>query len=157
MALDLIKKLIPGLFMISVSIFVFTQAYTLSNHTITDPSGAGFIPGIVSLVMLVSGVLTLKKERLAKSTPSTFVVNDDEQKEFLTFNEVKPVLIYFTLISVFVFSLNFLSFFVAAFAFLVISMFFLKKVTWKKNLITSAITVLGIYFLFSELFNIVFP
>ncbi|MBB6450520.1 hypothetical protein HNR44_002503 [Geomicrobium halophilum] len=158
-----LKSLLPGLLMMMISLIVLSQAIGMDDTSILDPASGSFFPAIVGLIMFVTGGVTFLQER--RSTPSdgnteTEGTNDpDVASTTNTFDkkDYQLVLLYYCLVIGFVVILPIISFFPAAFLFLVTSIFFLKGVSWRINLLVSLGAIFVIYFLFSELFNIVFP
>jgi hypothetical protein len=159
-----VKAYTPGIIMIIVSLIFLSQAFAIEKATITDPAGGSFFPALISIVMLISGFTVIFQEQKklkveiseinhkAKKTEKFDYENTD-----MTFKEYKLVLTFFTIVVLYVLSLNFIPFLIATFIFLSLSMFYLRGVSWITNLIVSILSLIIIHFVFSELFKIIFP
>ncbi|WP_164215916.1 tripartite tricarboxylate transporter TctB family protein [Virgibacillus sp. YIM 98842] len=142
-----IKSLAPGMVMIIVSLVILSQALVMERADIFDPAGGSFFPALISLIMLICGITVLFQKY-----PQT-----EHGEEGFTAKEYRFILIFFAMVVVYVFLLSIITFFPATLIFLVASMFYLKDVSWKLNFLVSIGSVIVIYLLFSELFNIIFP
>lgn len=164
------RRYIPGSFIIVVSL-LFLIASLMLEQDVTNPGGGSFLPAFVSIIMLLTGVKVLFEGQKAPSSTSNEIYDEtqvenledkrDEEEVVIDESWEKKdyilVLSYFGLVVLYVISLPYLSFFIASFLFLVISMFYLKGVSLLKNLLISLITVGLLYALFKLLFQIVFP
>lgn len=171
--MNAMQRYIPGSFIIVVSL-AFLIASIMLKQDVLNPASGSFLPALISVIMLLSGVKLIFEGR---NTPSSFSAEINESVE-----EVKEenqedsddeddlpidtawqkkdymlVLAYFGFVVLYVVSLPYLSFFISSFLFLVVSMFFLRGVSLIKNIIISLITVGLLYALFKLLFQIVFP
>lgn len=154
-----IKSIAPGLIMIIVSIIILSQAFTMEKQSITDPAGGSFFPAIIALIMLLCGIVSSIKGAQQMRTFS-HLSNDnsnEEETEKFTGADFKLVFLFFILVVIYVVLIPIISFYPATFLFLVISIYFLKGISWKVNLLVSLIGIGVIYILFSGLFGIVFP
>ncbi|GAK08322.1 tricarboxylate transport protein TctB [Geomicrobium sp. JCM 19038] len=139
--------------MIIVSLVILYQSLLIQGTEQLNPAGGGFLPGIIAIVLIICGIVTLINDLKKQVVEKT-----DEQKE-QAFSKSDYFLIfsYFIFIVFYVLSLSFLPFLISTTLFLIISIFLLKGIKWYTNVIVSIVTVTIIYFLFSQLFNIVFP
>lgn len=157
------KSSLPGILMVIVSLLVLSQAFVMENQSIIDPASGSFFPALIALIMLCAGIVTIFQDRSStqkKAEETTEQENESNEAaalETFTKKDYKLILIYFCLVIGFVILLPILTFFPAAFLFLLTSMFYLKGVSWLLNVTVSLATIVVIYFLFSQLFNIVFP
>ncbi|MFB4163192.1 tripartite tricarboxylate transporter TctB family protein [Alteribacillus sp. JSM 102045] len=161
------KSSLPGIMMVIVSLLVLSQAFMMENQSITDPASGSFLPALIALIMLAAGIITIFKDGRQRASSAHMEeeenfkkddsINKTSEADTFTKQDYKLILLYFCLVIAFVLILPIISFFPAAFLFLAASMFFLKGVSWLLNITISLGTVVVIYFLFSELFNIVFP
>ncbi len=135
----------------------------MENQSIIDPASGSFFPALIALIMLCAGIVTIFQDRsstqkkAAKTTEQENESNEAAAAETFTKKDYKLILTYFCLVIGFVILLPILTFFPAAFLFLAASMFYLKGISWLLNVTVSLATIVVIYFLFSQLFNIVFP
>ncbi|RSL32155.1 tripartite tricarboxylate transporter TctB family protein [Salibacterium salarium] len=169
--MNLLKSSKSGILMTAFSLLVLSQAIVMEDQAITDPSSGSFFPALISVIMLAAGIFTIFQERLSRrSSPQHDSVEqvdakadnvntdiENETSSAFTKKDYSLILLYFCMVIVFVLLLPVLSFFPAAFLFLIGSMWYLRGVSLVLNIIISIITIIVIYFLFSELFNIVFP
>ncbi|WP_158737899.1 tripartite tricarboxylate transporter TctB family protein [Alteribacillus sp. YIM 98480] len=157
------KSSLPGILMVIVSLLVLSQAVVMENQSIIDPASGSFFPALIALIMLGAGIVTIFQDRsstqkkAAETAEQENESNEADALETFTKKDYKLILIYFCLVIGFVILLPILTFFPAAFLFLLTSMFYLKGVSWLLNVTVSLATIVVIYFLFSQLFNIVFP
>lgn len=163
------KNYISGIFMMVVSLIFIVAAYTIKNQNILDPAGSSYFPTLLAIVMFLCGVAALRE---GKKTPSSrknnnkegqdnsdkATINSDEDlEEIWDFKEYRFVFSYLLIIFLFVISINFVSFFISAFLFLITSLWFFKGGTLIKNIVISFSTVLVVYVLFKLVFKVVFP
>ncbi|SDH26506.1 Tripartite tricarboxylate transporter TctB family protein [Alteribacillus persepolensis] len=163
-----IKSSLPGLLMVIISLVVLSQALMMEDQSVTDPSSGSFFPALISVIMLAAGIFTIFQDNRARAAtqqsdkdavekaPDT-TTTASESNLIFTKKDYQLIIAYFALVVGFVLLLPVLTFFPAAFLFLIASMFFLKGVSWFVNIAVSIGTIVVIYFLFSQLFNIVFP
>ncbi|MDQ0298043.1 hypothetical protein J2S78_000451 [Salibacterium salarium] len=159
-----------GILMTAFSLLILIQAIMMEDQTIIDPSSGSFFPALISICMFAAGVFTIFQERLSwRSSSQNNSAEGDDADDLNTNSETTKtsnaftkkdytlILLYFGMVIVFVLLLPVISFFPAAFLFLITSMFYLRGISLVLNITISILTIIVIYFLFSELFNIVFP
>lgn len=157
-----VKALTPGIIMIIISLVFLSQAFVIEKATITDPAGGSFFPALISIVMLITGITVLfQEQRKLKVSEIHHQAVEKEKYDFektdMELKDYKLILTFFTIVVLYVLSLNFIPFLIATFFFLMISMFYLKGVSWKTNIIVSVLSIIIIHLVFSELFQIIFP
>lgn len=157
-----IKAITPGLIMIIVSIIVLSQAFTMEKQSILDPSGGSFFPALIAIIMLLSGIITSIKGAQQLRTFSHLPNDKDdpseeETKEEFTKKDFTFIFTFFIFIVIYVLLIPILTFYPATFLFFIGSMYFLKEVSWKMNLLVSLLSIVVIYLLFSVIFGIIFP
>src|SRR5690625_2826654 len=163
--MEVIKNYISSVFMLLISIIFFASAYSMKGQSIIDPAGASFIPALITLLMFITGLYTFKEERTnIKSIKQKNNEQPHDSTDIKKLNEEKVkskssyiVILYFFIVLLFIVVMSYLTFYISAFLFLVISIAFLKGVSWKLNLVVSTTTIIVIYLLFNLLFKIVFP
>lgn len=139
-----------GTLMLVIGLFILYLSITMERQEITDPASGSFIPGLVSVIMIGCGVNVLVRRK--RSIESGTV-----EKEKNDSSHLYTVGLFFLVTLLFVISLSFLPFTLAAFLFLFILFFILKGMSLKRNLFISVGTVAVIYFVFESVFQIVFP
>src|SRR5690625_746156 len=142
--------------MILTGLFIFFMSINIPKQHVFDISGGSFLPSIVSFIMFISGVITVVSEYKIHQQRGNSVEEKQVPKSQNN-NNYLIVVTFIIIYLIYIFLLQFLSFFIVSFLFLFISMFILKEVTWKWNIIISISTVIIIYFIFSSIFKIVFP
>ncbi|MGM8211268.1 tripartite tricarboxylate transporter TctB family protein [Virgibacillus sp. W0430] len=155
-----LKQIAPGLIMIFVSLLFLSQAITMEKASIFDPAGGSFLPALIALIMIVAGLTVVFQEiRKVKFTSNLNASENDKEdtEDKLTFKEYKLILIYFLLILIYVGVLSIVTFFPATLLFLLLSMVYLRNVSLKVNILVSIGSVVIIYLLFSQVFQIIFP
>lgn len=155
-----IKSVAPGLIMIIVSIIILSQAFMMEKQSITDPAGGSFFPSIIAVIMLICGVVNSVKGAQQLRTFSHLSeenINNENAEEVFTSKDLKLAFLFFCLVLIYVALIPIIHFYPATFLFLIISINFLKGISWKVNLLVSLIGIGVIYLLFSGLFGIVFP
>ncbi len=166
-----IKAFAPGVIMIIVSLVFLSQTFVMEKASITDPSGGSFLPALIAIVMMITGITVLIQERPKKKAAVTESIshkvnNDDTEMTSettsvenmeMTMRQYGLILTYFIIIVLYVLLLSFIPFIVATFIFLSVSMIYLRGVSWKTNLIVSIISIIIIDLVFSKLFHIIFP
>lgn len=145
----------PGIIMIAVSLIFLSQAFLMEKASILDPASGSFLPALIAIIMLIAGVSVLLPKK--QSTTGTDEETKDATDETFTLSDYRFILVFFAFIVVYVVLLSFISFFPATFIFLIASMYYLKDVSWKINILVSIGSIIVIYFLFSQLFKIIFP
>ena len=110
---------------------------------------------VAAAVMVLSMVLILVDNRKMKK-PDVFGPADELRraaKEVLS----KVFLVYTAIIIVYMIFIEPLHFLPSSFAFLFVSMLYLKGSTFFKSLIITAVSLAGIYFIFQYVFRVVLP
>ena len=135
------------------SLFVFLQAYFISGFS--SISSAGTFPLAASAVMVLSSCLILLKNRRLEK-PETRNLRDELAHAAKVVLPYK-FLIYTIIVMAYVILLQPLHFLPSSFAFLVISIIYLKGTTVPKALIISTSILVFIYILFQYVFRVVLP
>ena len=135
------------------SLFILVQAYFISGFS--SISSAGTFPMAASAVMVVSSCLILFKNRRLEK-PDTKNLRDE------LIQAVKQVLppiflIYSVIVIFYAALLQPLHFLPSSFAFLIISIIYLKGTTVPKAIIISTSILVFIYILFQYFFRVVLP
>lgn len=149
-----LKRTLPGAIMLMVSFVILYQSLLVQGEEMLNPAGGGFLPGVIAIILALCGAWTIISDlRKNKQEQATAEASDN------AFSKGDYLLIfsYFIFIVLYVLSLSFIPFFISTTLFLIISIYLLKGIKWYTNIIVSVVTVTIIYFLFSQLFNIVFP
>src|SRR5690625_2267905 len=141
-----------GGFMILISLAFFFVSIFIPKQNVLDVSEGSFFPTIVSFIMLLCGIVTLTKEYKSFRKISYKEKADNYREE-----NNKTVIYFMIIFLIYILLLYFFPFFIISFLFLVFTMYFLKNISWKLNIIVSISTVLFIYLIFSSVFKIVFP
>ncbi|MEI3611336.1 tripartite tricarboxylate transporter TctB family protein [Pseudogracilibacillus sp. SO30301A] len=161
-----VRAFAPGVIMIIVSLVFLSQAFTMEKASITDPAGGSFLPALIAFVMMITGITVLFQERMKlkvemSETHHKVIEAEAETPDYenteMTMRQYSLILTYFIMIIIYVLLLSFIPFIVATFIFLSVSMFFLRGVSWKTNLIVSIVSIIVIDLVFSKLFHIIFP
>lgn len=135
------------------SVFVLVFAYRISGFS--SVSSPGTFPMIAAAVMVVSVLLVLRGNRKAVKPKSENLTDELRQAAREIFSPV--FLIYTGIVIVYMLIIQPLHFLPSSFAFLLVSMIFLKGSTPIKSLIISAVTLGVIYLIFHYLFRVVLP
>ena len=157
-AMKKIKKLRAGenLFawlMMALSLFVLIQAYLISGFS--SISSAGPFPMVAAAIMVVAMVLILLNNRkLAKPDADGL---KDELHQAARQVLPKVFLVYTGVIIGYMILIRPLHFLPSSFAFLLVSMIYLKGSTVIKSLIISILTLACIYIVFQYFFRVVLP
>ena len=139
--------------MLAFSLFVLFLAYRISGFS--SISSPGTFPMGAAAVMVLSIILILLDNR-KKEKPDVAGLADElhrAAKEVLS----KVFLIYTAVIIVYMILLEPLHFLPSSFAFLFVSMMYLKGSTFLKSLMIAAVSLGGIYFIFQYFFRVVLP
>ncbi|MEX1329355.1 MAG: tripartite tricarboxylate transporter TctB family protein [Desulfobacterales bacterium] len=139
--------------MMALSLFVLIQAYLISGFS--SISSAGTFPMVAAAIMVVAMALTLLNNRkLAK--PDADGLKDELRR---TAKQVLPkvFLVYTGIIIGYMLLIQPLHFLPSSFAFLLVSMIYLKGSTVIKSLIISTLTLACIYIVFQYFFRVVLP
>jgi putative tricarboxylic transport membrane protein len=135
------------------SLFVLITAYTISGFS--SISSPGTFPMFSGSVMVVTIIFLLVNNRKAEKPEADSI---KEELRRAGTNVFTPVfLIYTAIIFIYMVVIQPLHFIPSSFAFLLISIIYLKGSTPLKATIISVITLAGIYFLFHFLFRVVLP
>ena len=139
--------------MMALSLFVLIQAYLISGFS--SISSAGMFPMVAAAIMVVAMALILLKHRkLAK--PDADGLKDELRRAA---KQVLPkvFLVYTGVIIGYMILIQPLHFVPSSFAFLLVSMIYLKGSTVIKSLIISTLTLACIYIVFQYFFRVVLP
>lgn len=139
--------------MLGFSSFVLIQAYLISGFSSID--SPGMFPMGAATVMVVSSVMILLKNRRLKPAKAKSV--RDELQQATTTVLPKVFLVYGVIIIGYMLLIKPLHFFPASFAFLFISMVYLKGTNWLKSLFITTVMLGCIYVVFQYLFRVVLP
>ncbi len=139
--------------MMALSLFVLIQAYLISGFS--SISSAGMFPMVAAAIMVVAMALILVNNRkLAK--PDADGLKDELRRAA---KQVLPkiFLVYTGIIIGYMILIQPLHFLPSSFAFLLVSMIYLKGSTVIKSLIISTLTLACIYIVFQYFFRVVLP
>jgi len=139
--------------MMALSLFVLIQAYLISGFS--SISSAGTFPMVAAAIMVVAMALILVNNRkLAK--PDADGLKDELRRAA---KQVLPkiFLVYTGIIIGYMILIQPLHFLPSSFAFLLVSMIYLKGSTVIKSLIISTLTLACIYIVFQYFFRVVLP
>lgn len=139
--------------MMALSLFVLMQAYLISGFS--SISSAGTFPMVAAAIMVVAMALTLLNNRkLAK--PDADGLKDELRRAA---KQVLPkvFLVYTGIIIGYMLLIQPLHFLPSSFAFLLVSMIYLKGSTVIKSLLISTLTLACIYIVFQYFFRVVLP
>lgn len=145
----------PGIVMIIVSLIFLSQAIIMEKAPLFDPASGSFLPALISVIMLIAGITVVLPKR--KKAIEDSEASGQNKDEIFSIKDYRFIIIFFLMIVVYVILLSIITFFPATFIFLCASMFYFKDVSWKVNVSVSVGSIVVIYFLFSQLFKIIFP
>ena len=139
--------------MMAFSLFVLIQAYLISGFS--SISSAGTFPMGAAAIMVVAMALILLNNRKLEN-PDADDLKDELQRAA---KKVLPkvFLIYTGVIIAYMILIRPLHFLPSSFAFLLVSMIYLKGNTLIKSLIISTLTLACIYIVFEYFFRVVLP
>lgn len=142
-----------GWLLLLFSLFVLVNAYLISGFS--SISSAGMFPMCASAVMVIAMVSILRNNRKLNKA-DTDSLKDELRRAA---KQVLPnvFLVYAIIVIVYIILIQPIHFLPSSFAFLLISMIYLKGSTAPKSLIISTITLGCIYFMFQYLFRVVLP
>ena len=142
-----------GWLLLLFNLFVLVNAYLISGFS--SISSAGMFPMCASAVMVIAMVSILRNNRKLKKADADGL--KDELRRAA--KQVLPnvFLVYVIIVIVYIVLIQPLHFLPSSFAFLLVSMIYLKGSTALKSLIISTITLGCIYFMFQYLFRVVLP
>ena len=139
--------------MMALSLFVLIQAYLISGFT--SISSAGTFPMVAAAIMVVAMALNLLNNcKLAKPDADGL---KDELRQAAKQVLPKVFLVYTGVIIGYMILIQPLHFLPSSFAFLLVSMIYLKGSTVIKSLIISTLTLACIYIVFQYFFRVVLP
>jgi putative tricarboxylic transport membrane protein len=139
--------------LLAFSIFVLVLAYRISGFS--SISSPGMFPMVAASVMVIFIALVLIGNRKAEKSNTDGLKN--ELRLAATEIFTPQFLIYTAIIIAYMLVIQPLHFLPSSFAFLLISMIYLKGSTPLKSLLISAATLGGIYLIFHYLFLVVLP
>jgi putative tricarboxylic transport membrane protein len=136
-----------------LSLFGLVCAYLISGFK--SVSSPGTFPMIATAVMVVSIVMVILDNRKAQKPEADGLKDELRQAAKEIFPPV--FLVYTGIVIVYMLIIQPLHFLPSSFAFLLVSMIYLKGSTPLKSLLISAGTLGGIYLIFHYLFRVVLP
>ena len=142
-----------GCLLLLFSLFVLVQAYLISGFS--SLSSAGTFPMGASAVMVVAMIFILLNNRTLKRIHPGSLKNELSQAATAVLPNV--FLIYSIIVIVYMILIKPLHFLPSSFAFLLVSMIYLKGGTALKSLLISTITLGFIYMIFQYFFRVVLP
>jgi putative tricarboxylic transport membrane protein len=139
--------------MMAFSLFVLVQAYLISGFS--SISSAGTFPMGAAAIMVAAMALILLDNRKLKKPDADGLKDELQQavKQVLP----KVFLVYTGVIIGYMILIQPLHFLPSSFAFLLVSMIYLKGSTVIKSLIISTLTLACIYIVFQYFFRVVLP
>ena len=139
--------------MMGLSLFVLIQAYLISGFS--SISSAGTFPMVAAAIMVVAMALILLNNRKLVKPDAGGLKDELHQaaKQVLP----KVFLVYTGVIIGYMILIRPLHFLPSSFAFLLVSMIYLKGSTVIKSLIISILTLACIYIVFQYFFRVVLP
>lgn len=139
--------------MMALSLFVLIQAYLISGFS--SISSAGTFPMVAAAIMVVAMALILLNNRKLEKPDADGLKDELRQaaKQVLP----KVFLVYTGIIIGYMILIQPLHFLPSSFAFLLVSMIYLKGSTVIKSLIISILTLACIYIVFQFFFRVVLP
>ena len=139
--------------MMALSLFVLIQAYLISGFS--SISSAGTFPMVAATIMVVAmAMVLLNNRKLARSDTDGL---KDELRRAAKQVLPKVFLVYTGIIIGYMLLIQPLHFLPSSFAFLLVSMIYLKGSTVIKSLIISTLTLACIYIVFQYFFRVVLP
>jgi len=139
--------------MMALSLFVLIQAYLISGFS--SISSAGMFPMVAAAIMVVAmALILLNNRKLAKPDADGL---KDELRQAAKQVLPKVFLVYTGIIIGYMILIQPLHFLPSSFAFLLVSMIYLKGSTVIKSLIISILTLACIYIVFQFFFRVVLP
>jgi hypothetical protein len=139
--------------MLALGLFVLIQAYLISGFSSISSSGT-FPMGAAATMVLSMAILLLNNRKLEK--PDADGLKDELRqaaKEVLSL----VFLVYTGIIIGYMILIQPMHFLPSSFAFLLVSMIYLKGSTIIKSLIISILTLVCIYIVFQSFFRVVLP
>ena len=136
-----------------LSLFVLVQAYLISGFS--SLSSAGTFPMGASAVMVIAMIFILLNNRKLKRIVTGGLNNELSQAVALVLPNI--FLIYSIIVIVYMILIEPLHFLPSSFAFLLVSMIYLKGGTALKSLLISTATLGFIYVIFQFFFRVVLP
>ena len=139
--------------MMALSLFVLIQAYLISGFS--SISSAGTFPMVAAAIMVVAmALILLNNRKLVKPDADGL---KDELRQAAKQVLPKVFLVYTGIIIGYMILIQPLHFLPSSFAFLLVSMIYLKGSTVIKSLIISILTLACIYIVFQYFFRVVLP
>ncbi|WP_152655677.1 tripartite tricarboxylate transporter TctB family protein [Oceanobacillus sp. CFH 90083] len=165
-----LKAMAPGLTMIIVGLVFLSQTFVMERASLFDPAGGSFLPALITIVMIITGVIVIIQDQVKKKAKTSMMETtaeenleneaqhaDGAEDIQMTWKQYAFIFIYFVLTILYVLSISILPFSVATCLFLIISMIYLRGVSWKTNILVSIGSVIVFYLVFTRLFHIIFP
>lgn len=139
--------------MLGLSTFVLVQAYMISGFSSIDSPGT--FPMGAGAVMVIASILVLLKNHRLKRPDSAKLKEELHQAAATVLPKV--FVVYCVIIIAYMLLIRPLHFFPASFAFLLISMVYLRGATWLRSLLIAALMLACIYIVFQYFFRVVLP
>jgi len=136
-----------GAIMVIISLIVMILSINIPKQNLFELADGSFFPTLISLIMLISGIVQLYES--AREKP----VQERKEERESSFTVPVFIVIFF----LYIILLNYFSFFILSFLFLVIIMFYLRGVSLLYNIFISIGTIVALYLIFTTVFGIVFP
>jgi putative tricarboxylic transport membrane protein len=139
--------------MLGFSGFVLIQAYLISGFSSVDAPGT-FPMGAAAVMVAASLSVLLKNRRLKAGQPITFKAELNRAAAAVL---PRVFMVYCAIIVGYMLLIKPLHFFPASFAFLLISMVYLKGTGWFRSLMIATVMLGSIYIVFQYFFRVVLP
>lgn len=141
-------ELVFTVMLLAASTFMLWQAYAISGFE--SLSSAGAFPMAMTAIM-VGSILVVLIKLLRQPAPANLVLR--LKTEILP----RTVTVFSLIILAYSLALETLGFIIASFAFLLVSIWFLEGGRFKRALLFSILSILGVYIVFRLVFQVVLP
>lgn len=155
------SRIMVPLSLTAISLVFLGLSFNIKNNSVFNPTSASFFPALTAVILLGCSVLIwLKKDKTRSFSEDTEDLDKEKsepQKSGPATNQLKRLGIFLGAVILFAVLMNYVHFLLLSTIYLFVAMSMLNRSRWMANLLTSAITASLIYFLFVNVFEIVFP
>ena len=148
---------ITGIILILFSVYFTVQAYSYGLFNRNGQTGAGLVPFIVGLLLLLLSVILLLQSFAVDKTQESKETANETNKPIFPRESLKNCVLYIACLCCAVFASKFLGLVIPLFFMILTMILFARKSTFKRALIVALFTTAIIFLIFAVLLRVPVP
>lgn len=150
------SRIVVPFLLFVISLMILGLSFNIKDSSVLIPSSASFFPAMIAVILLICSLLIWRKNN--NSIPPQNQTDDADHNTFISIkDQLKRLVPFLCTLILFAILMNYIHFLLLSTIYLFTVMSMLNKTRWIMNILTSVISASLIYFLFVNVFEIVFP